>query len=88
MNSKEYFDRTAKEYDEGYDGRFVRCMYPEIVRQVKELQGRYSGYRLRKRKCHKNVGSTAAWALLWGRPVKERCLRKQGSGFQKKWCSN
>ena len=39
MNSKEYFDRTAKEYDEGYDGRFVRCMYPEIVRQVKELQG-------------------------------------------------
>ena len=39
MNSKEYFDRTAKEYDEGYDGRFVRCMYPEVVRQVKELQG-------------------------------------------------
>ena len=39
MNSREYFDRTAKEYDEGHDGRFVRCMYPEIVRQVKELQG-------------------------------------------------
>ncbi len=40
MNSREYFDRTAKEYDEGHDGRFVRCMYPEIVGQVKELPGK------------------------------------------------
>lgn len=39
MNSREYFDRTAKEYDEGHDGRFVRCMYPEIVRQVMQISG-------------------------------------------------
>lgn len=39
MNSKEYFDSTAKEYDQGHDGRFVRCMYPEIVRQVEAAEG-------------------------------------------------
>lgn len=40
MNSKEYFDSTAKMYDESNDGKFVRCMYPEIVRQALAAPGK------------------------------------------------
>lgn len=39
MNAKEYFDSTAKGYDQSYDGRFVKCMYPEIVTGAMQIPG-------------------------------------------------
>ena len=38
--TKSYFDKEAKEYDSSSDGKFVKCMYSEIVSRVMELQGR------------------------------------------------
>lgn len=40
MKTKEYFDSTAKMYDESNDGKFVRCMYPEVVKAAKEAPGK------------------------------------------------
>jgi len=31
QTTREYFDSNAKDYDNSPDGRFVRCMYQEIV---------------------------------------------------------
>lgn len=35
--TREYFDSTAKDYDSSHDGRFVRCMYQEIVERAEKL---------------------------------------------------
>lgn len=32
--TREYFNNTADCYDESHDGKFVRCMYDEIVKRV------------------------------------------------------
>ena len=35
--TRRYFDRVAEDYDASYDGRFVRCMYREVVRRAASL---------------------------------------------------
>lgn len=35
----DYFNSTAKEYDTSHDGKFVRCMYREILARVPEIEG-------------------------------------------------
>lgn len=37
--TRRYFDRVAEDYDASYDGRFVRCMYREVVRRAVSLPG-------------------------------------------------
>lgn len=37
--TKTYFDQEAEEYDTSHDGKFVKCMYEEIVRRVMGLPG-------------------------------------------------
>lgn len=37
--TRQYFDRVAGDYDNSYDGRFVRCMYREVVRRAAALPG-------------------------------------------------
>ncbi|WP_320957583.1 class I SAM-dependent methyltransferase, partial [Enterocloster asparagiformis] len=37
--TRRYFDRVAEDYDASYDGRFVRCMYREVVRRAASLPG-------------------------------------------------
>lgn len=37
--TKEYFDSQAEFYDISHDGRFVKCMYQEIVKRVMSLPG-------------------------------------------------
>lgn len=37
--TKSYFDQEAENYDISQDGRFVKCMYGEIVRRAMELPG-------------------------------------------------
>lgn len=37
--TKEYFDSQAEFYDISHDGRFVKCMYQEIVKRVMTLPG-------------------------------------------------
>lgn len=39
QKTKEYFNGTAKNYDTSHDGRFVKCMYGEIVKWVGDLPG-------------------------------------------------
>lgn len=34
-----YFNNTAKNYDNSHDGKFVNCMYQEIVDRVRKLEG-------------------------------------------------
>lgn len=34
-----YFNDTAKDYDNGHDGKFVSCMYQEILDRVNKLEG-------------------------------------------------
>lgn len=34
-----YFNDTAKDYDNSHDGKFVNCMYQEIVDRVRNLKG-------------------------------------------------
>ena len=36
--TRRYFDRLAKDYDDSCDGRFVRCMYREVIRRAVSLQ--------------------------------------------------
>mgnify|MGYP002794598183 CR=1 FL=1 len=35
--SREYFDTIASEYDDSHDGKFVKCMYKEILMRVKKI---------------------------------------------------
>lgn len=35
--TKQYFDSTARDYDNSHDGRFVQCMYKEIVNQAEKV---------------------------------------------------
>lgn len=35
--SKEYFDSIASDYDNSYDGKFVNCMYQEIIERIQSL---------------------------------------------------
>ena len=37
--TKEYFDSQAEFYDTSHDGKFVKCMYKEIVKRVMSLPG-------------------------------------------------
>ncbi|WP_276850655.1 class I SAM-dependent methyltransferase [Enterocloster lavalensis] len=37
--TRRYFDRLAKDYDDSCDGRFVRCMYREVIRRAVSLPG-------------------------------------------------
>ena len=34
-----YFNNTAKDYDNSHDGKFVNCMYQEIIDRVRNLAG-------------------------------------------------
>lgn len=34
-----YFNNTAKDYDNSHDGKFVNCMYQEIIDRVRNLEG-------------------------------------------------
>ncbi|PRR80947.1 class I SAM-dependent methyltransferase [Clostridium vincentii] len=36
-NSKTNFDKQAEHYDEGFDGKFVKVMYDEIIRRVNDI---------------------------------------------------
>lgn len=36
--TEEYFDTTAGDYDNSHDGRFVRCMYGEIVSRAEKVR--------------------------------------------------
>ncbi len=44
MNQKEksikYFNKNAERYNESFDGRFVKCMYDELVQRVSNLEGK------------------------------------------------
>lgn len=35
--TESYFDSTAADYDNSHDGKFVRCMYQEILSRVKNI---------------------------------------------------
>lgn len=37
--TKNYFDQEAENYDNSHDGRFVRCMYGEIIKRTLKLPG-------------------------------------------------
>lgn len=37
--TREYFDSQAEFYDVSHDGKFVKCMYQEIVKRVMSLPG-------------------------------------------------
>lgn len=39
--TKTYFDQEAETYDASRDGKFVKCMYGEIVDRVEALPGNY-----------------------------------------------
>ncbi|WP_455541996.1 class I SAM-dependent methyltransferase [Intestinibacter sp.] len=34
-----YFNNTAEDYDNSHDGKFVNCMYQEIIHRVRNLKG-------------------------------------------------
>lgn len=36
--TKEYFNKTAKNYDTMHDGKFVKCMYGEIFKRIKSAE--------------------------------------------------
>lgn len=36
--TEEYFNSTAADYDNSHDGRFVRCMYQEILNRMEHIQ--------------------------------------------------
>lgn len=36
--TKKYFNSTAEDYNQSHDGKFVQCMYQEIVERVKVLK--------------------------------------------------
>lgn len=36
--TEEYFDATAGDYDNSHDGRFVRCIYGEIVSRAEKVR--------------------------------------------------
>lgn len=38
QTTMEYFDSTAKNYDQSFDGKFVRCMYDDVVKRVVDLK--------------------------------------------------
>lgn len=35
--TKQYFDQEAKDYDNSHDGKFVQCLYGEIVKRAVEI---------------------------------------------------
>lgn len=37
-NSRMNFDKQAENYDDGFDGRFVRVMYDEIIKRIDKFQ--------------------------------------------------
>lgn len=38
QTTKLHFDEIAENYDNSYDGRFVHCMYEEIINRVSQIQ--------------------------------------------------
>ena len=55
--TRRYFDRLAKDYDDSCDGRFVRCMYREVIRRAVSCRGtRSAGQRLRQRHLIRMLG--------------------------------
>ena len=35
----DYFNKTAEDYDTSHDGKFVQCMYREILARVPDTRG-------------------------------------------------
>lgn len=40
LTTKNHFDETAENYDKSYDGKFVKCMYGEILNRIITLNPR------------------------------------------------